>query len=692
MSADFISTQDALQAVGWALVHFVWQGALVAILFTCFSSLTKSATANVRYAGACVALTLMLALPLATAVLAMSSSRGLFMREEISSSEGTWTDSARERMRAERGIKSSDSPAPPAEGQAVLSSTATLRDLAAERLTILIPWLTLAWLAGVLLLASRLAGGWLLVLRLRRSATPVAEHLEEILARVSGRLRVGRAVRLCRSALVEAPAVVGHLRPIILIPASAITGLTPEQLEAVLAHELAHVRRYDYLANILQTAVETLLFYHPAVWWLSRRLRVEREHACDDAAVEAIGGDVLLYARALAALETLRAPRAHAAALALAATGGSLMQRIQRLVRLNGRTDDTNARTRSSLVAVALLAVLVCTALACARALVPIEANSSRGAVASDKSAPRREVAVTLVNFPGNNIYSIERLNNKTRKLVRGLAANGVKAVAFVNEARLYKEDGTPDDERIALLREWLDAGHELGNETFSHKSLYNSSVAEFKAEVEQGEKIMSELMRERGGRLRYFSYPYLNTGASPEAKAAVEEYLRGRGYRVHPVTIDNMDWLFNKAYIEALRREDDAAAARIRAEYVPYMERMFEFTENYSREVVGREFPQVLMLTAGALNADCFEELAAMIKRRGYTFVTMEQAMKDEAYSLPDTYVGKHGDSWIARWAVSKGIGYKDTEEENLGGYMQQYFADYLKQSQAKREAPVKK
>ena len=613
------------------------------------------------------------------------------MRDEISSSEGTWTDSARERRRAEKGINADARPAPLDEGLAPAPAATTLREQAAERLAALMPWLTFAWLAGVAALALRLAGGWLLVLRLRRSAMPVAGHLEEILARVSKRLRVERAVRLCRSALVEAPAVVGHLRPIILIPAVAITGLTAEQLEAVLAHELAHVRRYDYLVNLLQTAVETLLFYHPAVWWLSHRLRAEREHACDDAAVEAMAGNVILYARALAALETLRERQARPASLALAATGGSLMKRIQRLVRLNQKQPAAPG-TRSPLVAAALLAVLVCTALACARALVPAEAGGMRGAVTSERGAPQREVAVTFVNFPGNIIYSNERLTNKTHKLMRGLAANGVKSVAFVNEGRLYKEDGTPDDERVALLREWLDAGQELGNETFSHKSLYSASIEEYKSEIERGEKIMSELVRERGGRLRYFSYPYLNTGASPEAKTAVENYLRNRGYRIHPVTIDNMDWLFNKAYIEALRREDDAAAARIRAEYVPYMDRMFEFTEGYSREIVGREIPQVLMLTAGALNADCFEDLAAMVRRRGYAFVSMEKATNDEAYSLPDTYVGDHGDSWIGRWAVTKGLVHRDAEEVNLPDYMQQYYADYLKQQGAKKSAPVKK
>jgi beta-lactamase regulating signal transducer with metallopeptidase domain/peptidoglycan/xylan/chitin deacetylase (PgdA/CDA1 family) len=675
----------AVQAVGWALVHSIWQGSLVAIMYACFNALTRSRTANVRYAGALVALALTLLLPAATAGLAATSPRGLFTREEIST-EAAWADSAG--ARAERGIRTDASTTPRVEAQATSPSASTLSAWAEERLSTLVPWLAFLWLACVVALASRMFGGWLLVLRLRRSAVPVAEGLEELLARVSRRVRASRAVRLCRSALVEVPTVVGHLRPIILIPASVITGLTPQQLEAVLAHELAHVRRYDYLFNLLQTAAEVLLFYHPAVWWLSRRVREEREHACDDAAVEGLSGDVLLYARSLAALEALRVRHTRGAALALAADGGSLMQRIQRLVRLNQRHADTNTRTRSPLVAAALLAVLVCCALACARALVPFGASSALEAEAARSSKQRREVAVTFVAFPGNHIYSIERLNNKTRKLIRALKANDIKAVAFVNESRLYKEDGTVNDERVQLLREWLDAGHELGNETFSHRSLYDTSVADFEAEVEQGEKIMSKLLAERGGRLRYFSYPYLNTGATPADKAAVEKYLNERGYRIHPVTIDNMDWLFSKAYIEALRREDDATAARIRAEYVPYMEHMFEFFETYSREVVGREIPQVLMLSAGALNADAFEDLVAMLKRRGYTFVTLEQATKDDAYSLPDTYTGLHGDSWIARWAVTKGLPYKDIEEENLGSYMQQYFSDYVKQQQQAKKA----
>jgi beta-lactamase regulating signal transducer with metallopeptidase domain/peptidoglycan/xylan/chitin deacetylase (PgdA/CDA1 family) len=660
-------------AAGWALVHSLWQGALVAAAYACFSALGSRAGANVRYAGAVGALALMLLLPCLTAGLSSRSPRGLFSREPFAP-EGAWTDPVRERGGASHAGKGHAARAAHVEPSADDISVSTLRGWAEERVEAALPWLVLLWLAGVAALASRFVGAWLIVLRLRRSAEPVSERFEELLARVSEGLRVSRAVRLCRSALVEVPTVVGHLRPLILVPAAAFVGLTPRQLEAVLAHELAHVRRYDYAVNLLQTAAETLLFYHPAAWWLGRRVRAEREHACDDAAVEATG-DVLLYARALAALEQLRG--AHAApALALAADGGSLMKRIQRLVN-----DERRAPSAPRpFAAAALVAALVCCGLAAQRSMatagmVPIWDIRSEAAAA----APRREVAVTFVNYPGY-IYDAGRLKNKSDKLLRSLATNGIQAVAFVNEAQFYKESGSAHEPRVQALRDWLDAGHELGNETAHHMSLYKNSAEDFEADVLRGEQLISKLTAERGRKVRYFSYPYLNTGSNVEEKARVERFLQGRGYRIHPVTVDNMDWLFSHAYMDALRREDEAAAASVRAEYVSYMERMFEFYEAYSREVVGREIPQVLMLTGGALNADCFDELAAMLKRRGYSFVTMEQATKDEAYSLPDTYTGERGDSWLARWAVTKGLEYRDTEEVNLPASMQKYLDEHQK------------
>lgn len=210
------------------------------------------------------------------------------------------------------------------------SNASAVKQWALDRLPRAMPWLLALWFLGVLLLSLRFAGGLVTAQRLRRVETsPTVQFWQEKLRDLCSRLRVSRPVRLCESALVEVPTVIGWLRPVILIPMSAISGLSAEQLEALLAHELAHIRRCDYLVNLIQTTVETLLFYHPAVWWVSRQIRHEREHCCDDLAVAACG-DVLTYARALAALEQMRVVTPQ---LAVAASGGSLLDRIQRLLR-----------------------------------------------------------------------------------------------------------------------------------------------------------------------------------------------------------------------------------------------------------------------------------------------------------------------------------------------------------------------
>jgi beta-lactamase regulating signal transducer with metallopeptidase domain len=198
-----------------------------------------------------------------------------------------------------------------------------------ENIAPLLPWMIAIWLLGVVCFSSRLIGGWLYTRRLRHYGTsPLEERRLHALHRLCSQLRVTRPVRLLESAMVKVPMVVGWLRPVVLLPASALTGLTAQQLEAIIAHELAHIRRHDYLINLLQAVVETLLFYHPAVWWVSRRIRQEREHCCDDLAV-AVCGDALTYARALLELEQLRAAGPQ---LAMASNGGLLMDRIRRLV------------------------------------------------------------------------------------------------------------------------------------------------------------------------------------------------------------------------------------------------------------------------------------------------------------------------------------------------------------------------
>jgi beta-lactamase regulating signal transducer with metallopeptidase domain len=302
-------TAPAVQAIAWALVHFLWQGALVGLATAGTLSLLKKNSAAMRYAVAAGALLLMVVLPVATAVrlagspVTASTLVASSPQQTTPSSPGGTGGRLGEEGRGDEGF-SAAIPTP------------------------FLPWVLNFWLAGVALLSVYHLGGFVQARRLTRSGHSLGGDLDTTVRSLARRLGIARAVQLLESAAVPVPAVIGWLRPVILVPASALAGLSPQQLEAVLAHELAHVRRHDYLINLLQAAVETLLFFHPAVWWVSSQMRRERENCCDDLAV-AICGDRLVYARALADLEGLRMPSPR---LAMAVDGGSLLDRIRRLV------------------------------------------------------------------------------------------------------------------------------------------------------------------------------------------------------------------------------------------------------------------------------------------------------------------------------------------------------------------------
>ncbi|HVG29107.1 MAG TPA: M56 family metallopeptidase [Pyrinomonadaceae bacterium] len=671
MNLHAILGHPLVQNLGWTLAHSAWQLAGVALAYAAAHALMRRASSQARYCAACLALFAMFALPAGT-FLALNSS-GASASAHAPASATAYSPRANASGAAGGAFTPAQAHARPAEALDEGGVSAPLRLWAGGRFARLLPWLALAWMACVAFLLARLAGGWLLNRRVSREADAAAplHGYAGALARLGARVGVRRAVRLCRSALVEVPTVVGWLRPVILVPAGALAGLSAAQLEAIIAHELAHVRRHDYLVNLLQSFVETLLFYHPAVWYVSRRARAEREHACDDLAVEATG-DVLVYARALAELEQLRRRPSQVPPLALAASGGSLVNRIQRLLKL--QTARGSSGSRAPAAAAALVASLsLAFALAGAHGAVASRgagARESARGVKTAANAPRR-VAVTFVALPMIRTWYPPRAEKDMRKLLASLRANDVSAVGFVNAAQLYK-DGVQDESRVNLLRLWLDAGMELGSEGFSHPNLHDTPLEDFKQDVQRGEYVTSQLAAERGARLRYFSYPFLNVGPDRETKEAFERFLAGRGMQVHKVTIDNWDWLFGKAYADARRAEDDETMRRVADEYVPYMERVFDFYEGLSRDTLGYEPPQVLMLTANALNCEKFDELAAMLKRRGYQFVTLDEAMRDRAYRQPDTYTGAWGISWLQRWAMARGADFR--EEPPLPPYVKQF------------------
>lgn len=362
-------------ALGWALLHLLWQGVVVAGILGAALALLSRHSARTRYAVSCSALALLLVLGVATAWRAydplapQSVATGESGPQAISLAEvpklifaaaasNTWNDQA-----------------------------ATLVRSAQTSL----PLVVLLWLTGVVLLSSRLMIGWMQTQRIaRRNAVPASFHWQRKASVLAGALQLRRAVTLLESAAVEVPSVIGWLRPVVLLPASTLTGLTPEQIEMVLAHELAHIRRNDFFVNLLQAFVETLMFYHPAVWWMSSRVRIEREHCCDDLAV-AVCGNPIQYARALTRLEELRAT---APATAVAANGGSLFDRIRRIA---GTRDEGTGATSRWAAAIAVLSIIgLCLTIPAIPALAQRE-DAPKAAVQKPSTA-RVEVVEPIVD------------------------------------------------------------------------------------------------------------------------------------------------------------------------------------------------------------------------------------------------------------------------------------------------------
>jgi len=273
-----------------------------------------------------------------------------------------------------------------------------------------------------------------------------------------------------------------------------------------------------------------------------------------------------------------------------------------------------------------------------------------------------RTVAVTFDDLPGPGgglvSNAVPALRENTKKLLASFKKYEVPVVGFVNEGKLFQKGEGPAEveARTKVLEMWLAAGFELGNHTYSHGSLNRVPLEEFEADVVRGETVIRQLLTARGKTIRYFRHPFLQVGLDVEMRNAFELFLRQRGYTVAPVTIDNEDYVFAALYADALRKGDRATADKIANVYVKYMEDVFAFVEDVSLRLTGREIRQTLLLHANTLNADHFGRVAEVLRRRGYRFISLTRALEDEAYRLPDVYVGEWGISWLHHWEEAAG------------------------------------
>jgi GWxTD domain-containing protein len=291
----------AAAALGWTLAHSLWQGSLVSLILAAALGILRASRA--RYAAGCVAM------------LALLTGMSFTFQHVL----------AEQQIQAAFGQARALQPAPSGLGDGIIVAKVPLRFRAVDAL----PWLAPFWVVGVLFFQLRGLASWMAARRLRRKGVCAATaSCQALLLRLSARLRLSRPVTLLESCLAEVPVVIGYVRPVILMPVGLLAGLPPDQIESILLHELAHIRRHDYLVNLLQIVVEGLVFYHPAVWWISGVIRAERENCCDDVVV-GTQGDAFVYAAALTALEQNRGVVREAV---LAATGGSLVKRVRRLL------------------------------------------------------------------------------------------------------------------------------------------------------------------------------------------------------------------------------------------------------------------------------------------------------------------------------------------------------------------------
>jgi uncharacterized protein (TIGR03435 family) len=384
---QLLSAQPWSERLGLTLLHFIWQGVAIAAVYATARRWTARASgANARYILACVALTAMAAAPVATWGFMRAAPANPMVVPVTASISGVASSPV-------RNVPASFY----AEGNHVAPA-------------MLLPWVVAVWIVGAMLFWLRLIRGWIFAERLRyRLVRPAPREWQEALDRLKARVRVSRTVRLLVSPLVQAPAVVGWLRPVVLAPVGALAGLPPEQIEALLLHELAHIRRHDYLVNIAQSVIEALLFYHPAVWWVSSQIRAERELCCDDMAVSA-GGDATVFARALAELELESARPSHFDPV-VAATGGSMAHRIARL--LGQSRPESGAVSGPGIIgAVTLLAITALALFAQSAARPKFEVASIKPSkeqrFMSVRPLPGRLTATAAVRVLMQNAYTLQ--------------------------------------------------------------------------------------------------------------------------------------------------------------------------------------------------------------------------------------------------------------------------------------------
>jgi peptidoglycan/xylan/chitin deacetylase (PgdA/CDA1 family) len=272
----------------------------------------------------------------------------------------------------------------------------------------------------------------------------------------------------------------------------------------------------------------------------------------------------------------------------------------------------------------------------------------------------QREVVITIDDVPGALPYNdydvgtLAKVEEINRAITKALKAHHAWAIGFVNERKAQVKGER--DARAAMLQLWLDSGLSLGNHTYTHLDFHDSSLMKYEDDTVRGDTITRPMMAAAGQTEKYFRHPYLDTGPTLESKTAFEQFLKDRSYTVAPVTVEDADYLFNDVLAYAREKKDRKLAEKAREAYFDYFDASFDYEEAASRSLFGREIPQILLMHDDELNAENLDSLLDRLERRGYKFVTLDDALADRAYETTNLYVGSAGISWLERWKLAFG------------------------------------
>ena len=287
---------------------------------------------------------------------------------------------------------------------------------------------------------------------------------------------------------------------------------------------------------------------------------------------------------------------------------------------------------------------------------------------------PARRVAITIDDGPVvGQMQDLESFQRISTGLINSLQEEKVPAMIFINERQINVHGQR--DGRAAVLTQWLDAGFDLANHTYSHPSLNRVPLWQFQDDVVRGDVIVRALLQERGKKLVWFRYPFLHSGTTPEVHQGILDFLEQRGYRVAPVTVDYADYNFAGVYTRLLRAGDQEVADRVKQAYLDQVDVGFAHAETVSKDLYGYELPQILLIHCNELNSISLRDSIARIRKRGYTFITLDEAMTDKAYQRPDSFTGPGG-SWLSRTATAMGR----PLEPGSGPRIPQWVADLVK------------